>query len=122
MAKILIIEDSVATVSMLEVLLKASGYEVVFAYDGPAGIEKALAENPQLILLDIMMPQMDGIEVCAALRREPATASTPIVVLSAKIDEPAVKQALAAGANEYQFKPFDIEKLLKVVEKYADNK
>ena len=122
MAKILVIDDNIATVSMLETLLKVSGHEVVFAYDGPTGIQKALAENPRLILLDIMMPQMDGIEVCAALRKEPATASTPIVILSAKADEQAVKRALAAGANEYQFKPFDIEKLVKVVEKYTDNK
>jgi CheY-like chemotaxis protein len=122
MAKILVVDDNIATVSLLESMLQIAGYEVIFAYDGPTGIQKAQAEKPTLVLLDVMMPQMDGIAVCTALRKDPATASIPIVVLSAKTDEESVKRALAAGANEYQIKPFNIEKLMKVVEKYADTK
>ena len=119
MAKILIIDDNLATISMLETLLKISGYEIVTAFDGPSGIEKALSEMPALILLDIMMPQMDGIEVCTRLRQTPQTAAVPIVFLSAKADEKDIKRGLEAGANEYLLKPFNLEKLMQTVRKYA---
>ena len=113
--KILLIEDHVATAEAMLAYLKLRGFEVVVAYDGPSGLEKAAAEMPDLILLDVMMQGMSGIEVCERLANDPKTSKIPIVIVSVKAAAEDVRTGKEAGAEDYVIKPFDPKKLLKVI-------
>lgn len=115
--KILIIEDYPATAKMMSEILEIEGFESIIAPDGSVGIEKALSEKPELILLDIMLPGMDGLEVCTKLRANPATMNIPVIMVSVKAADEDVKAGMAKGANGYVTKPFDPFKLLEIVKK-----
>ena len=108
--KILIIEDEEDLVKGLELNLVDEGYEVDYALNGKEGLEKALAEPPDLILLDIMMPGMDGLEVCRRLRENKM--NVPILMLTAKGEEIDKVVGLEIGADDYITKPFSIRELL----------
>lgn len=110
MERILIIEDERAMRLALMDVLQAEGYRVLEAADGDAGLKKALAEKPDLILLDIMMPRMDGFAVCAELRRLGQLA--PVLLLTAKGQVEDRVTGLDAGADDYLVKPFSTEELL----------
>ncbi|HEU5070149.1 MAG TPA: response regulator transcription factor [Verrucomicrobiae bacterium] len=110
MSRILIIEDELPMRRGLEDCLAAEGYRVFSAADGEAGLQRALAEQPDLILLDIMMPRLDGFAVAAELRRLGRT--TPILMLTAKGQIEDRVNGLDAGADDYLVKPFSIEELL----------
>jgi len=109
MAKILIIEDENKIARFVELELKYEGYEVEIASDGRTGLEKALHDNVDLILLDIMLPGLSGIEVCRRIRLE---SSVPIIMLTAKDDVTDKVAGLDTGADDYMTKPFAIEELL----------
>lgn len=109
MAKILIIEDENKIARFVELELKYEGYEVEIASDGRAGLEKALHDNVDLILLDIMLPGLSGIEVCRRIRLE---SGVPIIMLTAKDDVTDKVAGLDTGADDYMTKPFAIEELL----------
>ncbi|MBB2184723.1 response regulator transcription factor [Lachnospiraceae bacterium MD1] len=109
MAKILIVEDELKIARFLELELKHEGYEVLLAGDGRIGLEKALKENPDLIILDIMLPGLSGIEVCRRVRLE---SQVPIIMLTAKDDVTDKVAGLDMGADDYMTKPFAIEELL----------
>jgi len=115
--KILIIEDYPPTIEMIMACLERS-YASDFALDGPTGLEKAFTYKPDLILLDIMLPGMDGIQVCRKLRADPRTAKTPIIMESAKVAAEEVIAGLHAGADEYLLKPFTLDQLMKLVKKH----
>ena len=85
--KILIVDDEPDAIELIEFNLKASGYEVVTAADGEEALQKARSVLPQLIILDLMLPEVDGMEVCKILRRDPRTAAIPIIMLTAKAAE-----------------------------------
>lgn len=106
---ILIVEDEVKISRFLQLELQYEGYKVSQAYDGREGLEKALNENPDLIILDIMLPSMNGIEVCRRIRRQSAV---PIIMLTAKDTTMDIVMGLDIGANDYVTKPFAIEVLL----------
>nr|WP_323163575.1 response regulator transcription factor [Variimorphobacter saccharofermentans] len=108
-AKILIVEDELKIARFLELELKHEGYEVLLAGDGRIGLEKALKENPDLIILDIMLPGLSGIEVCRRVRLE---SQVPIIMLTAKDDVTDKVAGLDMGADDYMTKPFAIEELL----------
>ena len=108
--KILIIEDEEDLVKGLELNLVDEGYAVDYALNGKEGLEKALAEPPDLILLDIMMPGMDGLEVCRRLRENKM--NVPILMLTAKGEEIDKVVGLEIGADDYITKPFSIRELL----------
>ena len=110
MERILIIEDELPMRTALHDALKAEGYRVLTASDGDAGLRRALDEKPDLVLLDIMMPKLDGYAVCAELRR--LELQTPILMLTAKgrVEDRVV--GLDAGADDYLVKPFSTEELL----------
>jgi two-component system alkaline phosphatase synthesis response regulator PhoP len=108
--KILIIEDEEELIKGLELNLTLEGYDVIWAQDGEAGIKKAVAEAPDLILLDIMLPKKDGLEVCKELRRQ--IINTPIIMLTAKSEEVDKVVGLEIGADDYITKPFSIRELL----------
>ena len=109
MAKILIVEDEVKIARFIELELKYEGYDVVVAHDGREGFEKALSEQVDLIILDIMLPGLSGIEVCRRVRLE---SDVPIIMLTAKDDVTDKVAGLDTGADDYMTKPFAIEELL----------
>lgn len=115
MKKILVIDDLPENVFMLQDRLEHEGFEVLTAYDGYTGIDKAKIELPDLILLDIMMPDITGLEVCKILVNEPTTKEIPIILVTAKSGAEDTKEGLEAGAFDYIKKPFNrIELLARV--------
>ncbi len=109
MSRILIIEDERKISRFLELELTHEGYEVATCGDGRTGLEKALAWNPDLLILDLMLPELSGIEVCRRLRHE---SDVPIIMLTAKDDVSDKVMGLDMGADDYMTKPFAIEELL----------
>lgn len=112
MKKILVIDDLPENVFMLQDRLENEGYGVLTAYDGKTGIEKAFEENPDLILLDVMMPDITGFEVCGTLVNHPKTKHIPIILVTAKSGAEDTKEGLEAGAFDYIKKPFNRVELL----------
>ncbi len=110
--KILVVDDEDVLVETLAYNLEQAGYRVVTATDGGSALDAARTELPDLIILDIMLPGMDGLEVCRQLRRENSTATTPIVMLTAKGDEIDKVVGLEIGADDYMTKPFGRRELL----------
>src|SRR5438093_13742738 len=110
MERILIIEDELPMRTALEDVLAAEGYRVLTAADGEIGLQRAMQEKPDLILLDIMMPKLDGYAVCAELRR--LSNPVPILMLTAKGQVEDRVTGLDAGADDYLVKPFSTEELL----------
>lgn len=113
-ARILVAEDHLDSRDALRALLEAFGYSVVIATNGQEAVDLALAEEPDLILMDIMMPVLDGFEATRHLRRQPPTSHIPIIAVTAM--EGAQELALHAGADDYVRKPIDIRTLLKKVD------
>jgi two-component system alkaline phosphatase synthesis response regulator PhoP len=110
--KILVVDDEAVLQEMIVYNLQQSGYQVLSAGDGVSALEIARRERPALIILDVMLPGMDGLEVCRRLRREPQTAQTPIIMLTAKSDEIDKVVGLEVGADDYVTKPFGRRELL----------
>lgn len=102
--KILVVEDEISIATLLQYNLKQAGYDVVIANDGREGLNKAIVEKPDLILLDLMLPKLDGMEVCKELRMKKI--NTPIIMLTAKDDEFDKVLGLELGADDYMTKPF----------------
>lgn len=111
-AKILIIDDESDVADLVAMNLKAEGYKTITADNGESGLAKAKDEQPQLIVLDLMLPKMSGLEVCKALKRESATSRIPIIMLTAKSDEVDRIVGLELGADDYVTKPFSPRELL----------
>jgi DNA-binding response OmpR family regulator len=109
---ILIIDDEPELIKLLDYNLTRAGYLAISAKDGIAGLEVARKHSPELIILDIMMPGLDGWEVCKKLRADPATASTPLLMLTAKAEEGDRVLGLELGADDYVTKPFGVRELL----------
>jgi DNA-binding response OmpR family regulator len=113
--KILIIEDDISTSQFLSYTMEHEGYQAITALDGIDGLKKALAEKPDLIILDIMLPGLDGFELCHRLRAYPATADIPVLMLSAKAQDADKSAAFKVGANYYIVKPADPAKIVDAV-------
>jgi len=105
--RILIVDDNPTNVKVLKTRLAAEGYEVITAGDGEEGLSVAREQVPDLILLDVMMPKLDGVEVCRRLRADPAFPFTPIIMVTAMTDPKDVVAGLEAGGDEYLTKPVD---------------
>jgi DNA-binding response OmpR family regulator len=110
--KILVVDDEAILVETMTYNLEQAGYQVTTAFDGSSALEAARSEKPDLIILDIMLPAMDGLEVCRQLRREANTSTTPIMMLTAKTDEIDKVVGLEVGADDYVTKPFGRRELL----------
>jgi DNA-binding response OmpR family regulator len=110
--KILVVDDEMVLVETIAYNLEQAGYRVITAADGDSALQVAHRETPDLIILDIMLPEMDGLEVCRQLRRESNTAATPIMMLTAKGDEIDKVVGLEVGADDYVTKPFGRRELL----------
>ena len=108
--RILIVEDEKNIVDILSFNLTKEGYHTLEAYDGQSGLQLALEQNPDLILLDLMLPKMDGFDVCRNLRKE--NRSTPVIMLTAREEETDKVLGLELGADDYITKPFSMRELL----------
>ena len=121
-AKILIIDDQPSEVKMVKMALEQANYEVCYAYNGKEGLEKATQEKPDLIILDVMMPEKDGFITCGELKKSPETSSVPVIILtsiesSSLVFPDAESAADSPHADEYIDKPVDPNFLLKRVER-----
>ena len=110
--KILIVDDETDTIDLLQFNLRAAGYDVLSAADGKTALLKARSVHPDLILLDLMLPEIDGLEVCKTLRKDPRTAGIPIIMLTAKSAEIDRVLGLELGAEDYVTKPFSPRELI----------
>jgi DNA-binding response OmpR family regulator len=113
--RVLIVDDEVNIVISLEFLLEQAGYHVRVANNGEEGLEKIATFEPDLVLLDVMMPRMNGFEVCRRVRENPAWQDIKIIMLTAKGREVEITKGLALGANAYITKPFSTKELLAQV-------
>lgn len=109
---VLVIDDEPELLRLLDYNLTKAGYLAISARDGPSGLALARRHAPDLVILDILMPGMDGLEVCKALRGDPATAGIPILILTAKAEEADRVLGLELGADDYVCKPFGVRELL----------
>ena len=107
--RILVVDDEKPIVDILKINLEKNGYKVICAYDGEMAIEKAFSEEPDLILLDVMLPKTDGFSVCKKIREK---SSVPIIMLTAREEEVDKVLGLELGADDYMTKPIDLEELL----------
>ena len=115
MSRILIVDDDVPTTALLERVLSAEGYEAISVNDSSIAIQAAKSVNPDLFLLDLMMPEPDGFKLCRMVRAEPRFFLTPIIIITALDDSDSRVVAFGAGANDYVTKPFDINELTQKV-------
>jgi DNA-binding response OmpR family regulator len=111
MTKILMVDDDKLVTDLLEKLLKADGYQTVTINDSSRAVETAQTETPDLVLLDLMMPQPDGFRVCRMLREIPQFKKIPIIIVTALDDSDSRAVAFGAGANDYLTKPFHPDEL-----------
>lgn len=109
MGRILVVDDDLALAEMIGIVLRAEGYEPSFCSDGAAALAAFRSTNPDLVLLDLMLPGMDGIDVCTHLRAE---SGVPIIMLTAKGDTSDVVRGLESGADDYIVKPFNPQELI----------
>ncbi|MCA9904544.1 MAG: response regulator transcription factor [Anaerolineae bacterium] len=112
MAKVLIVEDEDTLARNLAEKLRSEGFQVLTAGDGEAGLQKARDEHPELIVLDIMLPKLDGLSLCRIIRRDSSTAHIPIIMLTARGTEVDKIVGLESGADDYMVKPFGLGEFL----------
>ena len=120
--RILVIEDDPGALRLAQYVLQYEGYEVLTATNGLAGLKKARSEQLDLVILDVMLPGVDGFEICHRLRAEPQTAQLPILMLSAKAQAVDLAMGLKVGADDYLSKPTDAAEIIRRVKKLLAGK
>lgn len=115
MKKVLVIEDSAQTREIFLECLKAEGFYTIAAENGVVGVQRAQSQLPDLIICDIMMPQLDGYGVLTTLRQNPVTAIIPFIFLTAKVSKDEIRQGMELGADDYLTKPCTVEELLRAI-------
>ncbi len=118
--RILVVDDEIYIVHILEFTLTMEGYDVVTAADGDEALRKVEQDRPDLLVLDIMMPRMDGYEVCRRLREQEETSDLPVILLSAKGRPIDRETGMEVGANDYIVKPFSPRRLLEKIRDLLD--
>jgi two-component system alkaline phosphatase synthesis response regulator PhoP len=113
--KILVVEDEAELTNAIQIRLEQAGYEVLIAYDGKEGLEKAREENPDLIVLDLMLPKMDGYKVCRMLKFDAKYKKIPVVMLTARAQEKDESLGYEVGADVFITKPFKYQVLLSKI-------
>ena len=116
--KILLVDDSATILMMERTILMKGPYEVVTASDGEQGVAKALAERPDLILMDVIMPRMNGFEACKKIREEEATRATPIIMVTTRGEEANVEMGFQSGCSDYVTKPINAVELMAKLKSY----
>lgn len=120
--RIMVVDDEIINLRLVSRLLEIEGYEVITAQTGEAALRLTDQSPPDLAFLDVMMPDMDGYELCRRLRQNPKTAGIPIVMLTATVDENDRLKGIEAGADDCLPKPFDLEMLRTLVTKFLHNR
>ena len=118
--RILVVDDEVDLVETVRFSLELEGYDVLIAYNGEEALNQARKENPDLILLDLMLPKLDGYKVCRLLKFDERYKHIPILMLTAKTQEKDKATGMETGANEYITKPFEMDELMKKVKGYLN--
>jgi CheY-like chemotaxis protein len=113
---VLLVDDEQSMLKVLEARLESWGYRVILATNGPEGLEQAVAQHPDLILLDVMMPGMDGLEVCRRLRAQKETKRIPVILVTVKATQLSPEEVRGSGAFRVIGKPYDSEELHDAVE------
>ena len=113
--KILVVDDSKTSIFLQRTILREGAYHVVTASDGQEGVEAAVAERPDLILMDVVMPRMDGFQALAKLRAQPATRNIPVIMVTTRGEGPNVEAGFERGCNAYVTKPVNGQELLAKV-------
>jgi len=116
--KILVVDDEEVTTELAKTFLEHHGFEVVCAFDGEEALKLAQSERPDLILLDVMLPKVDGFEVCKRLKANKAFAKTPVLMLTAKGLSKDIERGHEVGADEYLVKPFSGRALVATIRKH----
>lgn len=122
MPKILLVEDNEMNRDMLSRRLQKKGFEIVIAIDGGEGVAKAKSEKPDLILMDLSLPVMDGLQATAKIKADPETQPIPVLALTAHAMADDRAKALAAGCEDYDTKPIELPRLLEKIEKLLAKK
>lgn len=115
--KILVCDDERSIVRLIQVNLERQGWQVIPAYDGKEGLEKIQSEKPDIVVLDVMMPYMDGFEVLKTLRRDPELQNIPVIMLTAKAQDKDVFEGYHFGADVYLTKPFNPMELVTFIKR-----
>ncbi len=118
--KILVVDDEVDLVKTIQFALEAEGYEVLVSHNGEDALNQSRKENPDLILLDLMLPKLDGYKVCRLLKFDERYKHIPILMLTAKTQQKDKLLGKETGADEYITKPFDMEELMEKVKTYLN--
>ena len=116
--KILVVDDEPALLRLMEFVLEKQGFTMLTATNGEEALEQAREQRPDLIVLDIMMPKLDGYQVAEALRADPELGRTPIIMLSAKAQEEDIERGVAVGVDKYVTKSFSPEQLIELASVY----
>ncbi len=116
--RILLVEDEVSLSELMKIRLEANGYEVISAYDGQEALDLAKKEKPDLIILDLMLPKIDGYKVCRLLKFDSKYEKIPIIMFTARAQESDKKLGEEVGANAYIIKPFEPEVLLNKIKDF----
>lgn len=114
--KILVVDDDPAVRRLLSQALELEGYSVVIASDGEEALRELPGAAPEVVVLDIMMPRMNGLDVLERIRRDPATATLPVILLTARSSKEDVWDGWQRGVDYYMTKPFDVEELLRFIQ------
>lgn len=118
-AKVLIVDDSQTTLLMEEMLLKQhTKFDVILAHNGQEAVEKALTELPSLILMDVVMPKLDGFGACKEMRRHPKLRNVPIILVTSRGEPETVEMGFESGCNDYLTKPIQSQELIQMVNGY----
>jgi two-component system, OmpR family, alkaline phosphatase synthesis response regulator PhoP len=115
--KILVVDDERHIVRLVQVNLERAGYEILTAYDGVEALEKVKSESPDMVVLDVMMPRMDGFEVLKNLQADPRYQDIPVIMLTAKAQDADIFKGWSSGVSSYLTKPFNPRELLVFVER-----
>jgi DNA-binding response OmpR family regulator len=114
--KILVVEDEESLLKLESILLSSKGYSVTGVMDGKAALEEIKKNRPDLVLLDVMLPEMDGFEVCRRIKEESETAGIPVVMLTAKKSNQDIERGRQAGADAYITKPFKSTRVIEIIQ------
>jgi len=120
--KVLIVDDNEQAVEMLQIILEEEGYDIISAYVGEIGLKKASEEKPDIVILDIGLPGMDGYQVCEKIKSDPATAEIPVIMLTGIDMVDDFERAMEKKADWYIVKPYNVDHLLRTMEKLIDEK
>ena len=117
--KVLVADDDEDMLKLVAARLRANGYQVLAASDGAEALKRATEELPDLIVLDLMMPKMDGFDVLSVLKRQPATRWIPVILLTGKTETSTILKSQELQADDYLTKPVDTKQLLALIERYT---